>query len=68
MGQQSQDLEPLYYENGLLYITKASLILESKILGENNYPFIVNHPFAKVDIDTKEDFEYAAYLLNRHFE
>ncbi|MDX1828183.1 MAG: acylneuraminate cytidylyltransferase family protein [Lutibacter sp.] len=68
IGQRSQNLEPLYYENGLLYITKASLVLENKILGENNHPFIVNHPFASVDIDTKEDFEYAAYLMKRHFE
>lgn len=68
IGQRSQDLEPLYFENGLLYITKASLILEGTIIGENNFPFIVNHPFAKVDIDTKEDFEYAEYLYNRHFE
>ena len=65
IGQRSQDLEPLYFENGLLYITKASLILEGKIVGENNYPFIVNHPYAKIDIDTKEDFEYAEYLLKR---
>jgi N-acylneuraminate cytidylyltransferase len=68
IGQRSQELEPLYFENGLLYITRASLILEDKILGENNYPFIVNHPFASVDIDTREDFEYAEYLLSRHFE
>ncbi len=68
IGQRSQDLEPLYYENGLLYITKTSLILEDKILGENNCPFIVNHPFTKVDIDTQEDFEYAEYLLSRHFD
>jgi len=65
IGQRSQDLEPLYFENGLLYITKASLISENKILGKNNYPFIVNHPFAKVDIDTKEDLEYAKYLLSK---
>lgn len=68
IGQRSQDLEPLYFENGLLYITRASLILENKIVGENNYPFVVNHPFTKVDIDTQEDFEYAEYLLSRHFE
>jgi len=68
IGQRSQDLESLYFENGLLYITKASLILEDKILGENNFPFIVEHPFAHVDIDTLEDFEYAEYLMNRHFE
>ncbi len=65
IGQRSQDLESLYFENGLLYITKVSLILEDKILGENNFPFIVDHPFAYVDIDTKEDFEYAEYLLSK---
>lgn len=65
MGQRSQDIEPLYYENGLLYITKASLILGEKILGENNFPFIVDHPFAEVDIDFKKDLEYAEFLLER---
>lgn len=66
MGQRSQDLEPLYFENGLLYITKASLILEDKILGGNNMPFIVNHPYASVDIDTEEDLEYAEFILNQY--
>lgn len=65
MGQRSQDIEPLYYENGLLYITKASLILGEKILGEYNFPFIVDHPFAEVDIDFKKDLEYAEFLLER---
>ncbi|MDT0648863.1 acylneuraminate cytidylyltransferase family protein [Autumnicola edwardsiae] len=64
-GQRSQDLDPLYYENGLLYITKASLILNEKILGKNNFPFIVDHPFAEVDIDLKKDLEYAQFLLGR---
>lgn len=63
IGQRSQDLEPLYFENGLLYISKSSLILQNKILGEKAYPLIVDHPFANVDIDTKEDFEYASFLV-----
>lgn len=63
MGQRSQDLEPLYYENGLLYITKSFLILEDKILGTNNLPYLVDHPYASVDIDTEEDFRYAEYVL-----
>ncbi len=65
IGQRSQDLEPLYFENGLLYITKASLIFEDKILGKNNFSFIVEHPFASIDIDTQEDFDYAEYLFNK---
>jgi len=65
IGQRSQDLEPIYFENGLLYISKSSLILQNQILGENAYPFIVDHPFANVDIDTKEDFEYASFLAGK---
>lgn len=64
-GQRSQDLDPLYFENGLLYITKSALILKSEIISEDAFPFIVNHPFANVDIDTQEDFDYADYLFNK---
>ena len=66
IGQRSQDLEPLFYENGLLYITKASLILEEKIVGHKIFPFIVEHPYAKVDIDTAEDFKYAEFILENY--
>ena len=66
VGQRSQDLEPLYYENGLLYITKAKAILEHKIITENAFPFEVNHIFATVDIDTQADLDYAAYLFKNH--
>lgn len=62
IGQRSQDLEPLFFENGLLYITKATFILEDIIISENAFPFEVNHIFANVDIDTPEDLEYAEYL------
>ncbi|WP_310556207.1 acylneuraminate cytidylyltransferase family protein [Flavobacterium sp.] len=65
IGQRSQDLEPLYFENGLLYITKAKLILEDTIISENAFPLQVNHIFANVDIDTQEDFDYAEYLLHK---
>ena len=63
IGQRSQDLEPLFYENGLLYISKANLIKNDIIISENALPFEVNHTFAKVDIDTQEDFDYAVFLL-----
>ena len=60
-GQRSQDLEPLYFENGLLYITKVEHILNNKIITEDAFPMVVNHPFANVDIDTQEDFNLASY-------
>ncbi|KGO89414.1 acylneuraminate cytidylyltransferase family protein [Flavobacterium suncheonense] len=65
IGQRSQDLDPLYFENGLLYISKSRLILSDIILSENAYPMVVNHPYALVDIDTQEDFDYAEYLLGK---
>jgi len=66
MGQRSQDLEPLYVENGLLYITTADLILKGEILGERNYPFIVNHSYASVDIDSQLDLDWASFLMNKN--
>lgn len=66
IGQRSQDLEPLFYENGLLYISKTKLILEDKILSENAFPLQMNHIFATVDIDDQNDFNYATYLLSQN--
>ncbi|MFK5983527.1 MAG: acylneuraminate cytidylyltransferase family protein [Flavobacteriaceae bacterium] len=66
MGQRSQDLEPLYFENGLLYITKVDLILKGKILGENNFPMVINHPFASIDIDTQDDFDLAEFYFQKY--
>ena len=67
MGQRSQDLEPLFYENGLLYIFNTELLKQGKLLGEKNYPLIVDHPFAEIDIDTEADFKKAELYLN-HFK
>lgn len=62
-GMRSQDLEPLYYENGLLYITKKELLLQEIIEGPTAYPLVVNHPFGEVDIDTIQDFHYAEFMI-----
>lgn len=68
MGQRSQDLDPVYFENGLLYITRASCILNGNILGEDNFAFIVNHPYSRVDIDTQEDLDYAEFLFQKEYK
>ena len=66
IGQRSQDLEPLYFEDGLLYITKAKCIKEGNSISENAFPYEVNHIFATIDIDTQEDFDYAEYLYKKY--
>ncbi|MBL0738887.1 acylneuraminate cytidylyltransferase family protein [Flavobacterium sp. GN10] len=62
IGQRSQELEPLFFENGLLYITKSEKILSDVIISKDACPFEINHIFASLDIDTQEDFDYAQYL------
>lgn len=64
IGQRSQDVQPLYFENGLLYICKAKSIIEGTIISNDAFPYIVEHPFAAVDIDTQSDFDYAEYLIH----
>lgn len=65
IGQRSQDLDPIFFENGLLYISKVQNILKDTIISQNAFPFELNHEFASVDIDTEDDFDYAEYLLNK---
>ena len=65
-GMRSQDMEPLYYENGLLYITSKELLLQEIIEGKDAYPMVVDHPYGEVDIDTVEDFHYAEFILNQY--
>lgn len=65
-GMRSQDMDPLYYENGLLYITSKELLLQEIIEGQDAYPLVVDHPYGEVDIDTREDFEYAKFILSQY--
>lgn len=64
-GQRSQDMEPLYFENGLLYISKRSLIEEGRIMGDQMYPMVVDHVYGTIDIDTEEDLKLAEYYISR---
>ena len=64
-GQRSQDLEPLFFENGLLYITNATSVLNNEIMTTNGFPFKINHDFSTVDIDTQADLDYANYILEK---
>ena len=67
-GQRSQELEPLYYENGLLYIIRKDLLLQGRILGDSMYPMVVDHVFGTVDIDTRDDLDYAEFIMQHYNE
>lgn len=64
-GQRSQDMEPLYFENGLLYVSAAELVRQGKIAGDKLFPLIVNHPFAQIDIDEPDDLLLAEFYLKK---
>lgn len=62
-GQRSQDLNELFYENGLLYITSKDLILKEKIIDKNSYPMITRGIESTIDIDTEIDFQIAELIM-----
>jgi len=64
-GQRSQDLEPLYFENGLLYIASADTIRSGKLIDEDHHAMVVDHEYAHIDIDHQEDLDYARYIWQR---
>lgn len=64
-GKRSQDMESLYYENGLIYIAKTELVLRKNcLINEENTIYETDHPYSRIDIDTGADLEYARFLLN----
>jgi CMP-N-acetylneuraminic acid synthetase len=67
-GMRSQDMEKLYYENGLLYVMSRNAALKGIIQEPNSYPYIIEHSFAEVDIDTIEDFKLAEIYLELYKE
>jgi CMP-N-acetylneuraminic acid synthetase len=71
-GTRSQDLEPCYYENGLVYVTRVGLIMEQEdLFGERIVPLVTDPLYAMGDIDTELDFQVAEFLFQKyrdHFE
>tara|TARA_B110001452_G_C15240915_1_gene429618 strand:- start:7182 stop:7868 length:687 start_codon:yes stop_codon:yes gene_type:complete len=55
-GQRSQDINQLYFENGLIYITSKKVILKGEIFGDTSKVIVTDEIFSLVDIDTEEDF------------
>ena len=64
VGQRMQDIDPDYFENGLIYITKISSINQKKILTDDAFPLVIDDVFASVDIDEPSDMLFAEFLIN----
>ena len=61
-GQQSRLIEPLAYENGLLYITSASCLEAGSMCGSRILAYLTEAPFDIVDIDEPVDFVVGAAI------
>ena len=66
LKKRSQDLEKYYKLNGAIYICKTKKLLEEKsfFLRDNIFAFIMS-AISSIDIDKKEDFEFANLYLSK---
>lgn len=62
-GVRSQDLENVYFENGLVYIVSSEALSENQIITADTYPYIVNSNHGVIDIDEEEDLIMAETYL-----
>jgi CMP-N-acetylneuraminic acid synthetase len=62
-GQRMQDIEPDYFENGLIYITKIDSIQQKEIITLDVFPLLIDDEESLVDIDELKDMLFAEFLL-----
>lgn len=65
-GQRSQEMDQLYYENGLLYIANTTLINKGQLMNEESLAFPVKHIYSTVDIDNETDWKWASFLIQEN--
>lgn len=69
IGQRHQDLENLYFENGLIYICSKEAIKEDKnYITDDVYPYITDEIGSFIDIDYEEDLKMAEVILSHHLK
>jgi N-acylneuraminate cytidylyltransferase len=65
-GTRSQDLNRLYYENGLIYLSKPENVLQDKLFGDAMRTITTDELYATADIDTLFDFELAEFIYHNN--
>ncbi len=68
-GTRSQDMPPAYFENGVVYVSRANMVREAgDLFGPRIYPLVTDPIYALGDIDTELDFQIAEHLFRTHRE
>lgn len=65
-GSRSQDLKQLYFESGLIYLTKPSIIRKEDVFGSFIKPIINTEPYSIIDIDDESDFKLGELMLEMY--
>jgi CMP-N-acetylneuraminic acid synthetase len=66
-GMRSQDLPAEYYENGVVYVSAANMVVEREdLFGARIVPLVIDTIYALGDIDTELDFRVAEFLFLAH--
>lgn len=65
-GMRSQDLKPLFYENGLIYLSRPELVLNGELFGSRIQTVETQELYAMADIDEEFDFELAEHLYRQY--
>jgi N-acylneuraminate cytidylyltransferase len=64
VGNRTQDLKEHFHENGNTYIFDPETILKNRLYNSKLIPCIIDD-YCGIDIDHKEDLEYAEFLLKK---
>ena len=59
-----QEYKKTYHPNGAVYVFNYEMIKRGEYYTENSFAYLMPR-LQSIDIDTLEDFEYAAFLLSR---
>ena len=64
IGQRHQDLDDVFYENGLIYISSKYAILNlNNYISEDVFPYVTSEIGSMIDIDFESDLKFAELIL-----
>jgi CMP-N-acetylneuraminic acid synthetase len=68
-GMRSQDMADQYFENGVVYVSRADMVIQAEdLFGERMAPLVIDPLYALGDIDTLLDFQVAEFLFTKYRE
>jgi N-acylneuraminate cytidylyltransferase len=68
-GTRSQDMADQYFENGVVYVSRAEMVLGAEdLFGSAIAPIVIDPLYALGDIDTLLDFQVAEFLFTKYRE